>query len=93
MYTRKDFRTKKELKAAVEAYNNYVKAKSSTATMTVDAVLLSKTCPPEPVRLYAPGLGKPVENGTEYVEGPHYPKPHTWYASVTVKDGIVIKVK
>ena len=45
------------------------------------------------VRLFAPGLGTPVTNGTEYVEGPHYPKPHSWYATVTMKDGIVTAVK
>ena len=45
------------------------------------------------VRLYAPGLGGPHQNGAETVEGPHYPKPHTWYAQVEVKDGIVIKVR
>lgn len=45
------------------------------------------------VRLYAPGLGSPKENGRECVEGPHYPKPHTWYAEVTVENGIVTKVK
>jgi len=44
------------------------------------------------VRLFAPGLGKPNDNGTETVEGPHYPAPHTWYARVTVKDGVVTKV-
>lgn len=45
------------------------------------------------VRLYAPGLGSPKENGSECVEGPHYPKPHSWYASVTVENGIVVKVR
>lgn len=45
------------------------------------------------VRLYAPGIGTPATNGTEFVEGPHYPKPHTWYAQVTMQDGRVIKVK
>lgn len=45
------------------------------------------------VTLYAPGIGRPKENGTEYVEGPHYPDPHTWYASVTVVNGVVTKVK
>ena len=45
------------------------------------------------VRLYSPGLGSPRENGTEFVEGPHYPKPHTWYAEVQVRDGVVVKVK
>lgn len=45
------------------------------------------------VTLFAPGLGAPPTNGTCAVSGPHYPKPHTWYAEVTVKDGKVIKVK
>ena len=47
----------------------------------------------EKIRVYAPGLGRPKENGTESLEGPHYPKPHTWYAVVEMKDGFVIKVK
>ena len=47
----------------------------------------------EIVTLYAPGLGEPKENGVEYVEGPHYPAAHTWYAEVTMKDGVVVKVK
>jgi len=45
------------------------------------------------VTVFAPVLGAPVENGTEFVEGPHYPKPHTWYAQVEMKDGKVVKVK
>lgn len=43
------------------------------------------------VRLFAPGLGTPVDKET--VCGPWYPEPHKWYASVTMKDGLVIKVK
>ena len=34
-----------------------------------------------------------VQNGEESIEGPHYPKPHTWYAEVTMKDGWITKVK
>jgi len=46
------------------------------------------------VRLFQTGLGEdPPENGITWIEGPHYPKPHTWYAEVTVKDGLVVKVK
>lgn len=45
------------------------------------------------IRLFAPGLGSPKENGQEYVEGPHYPAAHTWYAEVTMENGIVVKVK
>ena len=47
----------------------------------------------ETVRLFAPGLGTPKENGVEFVEGPHYPQPHRWYAKVTVQDGRVTKVE
>ena len=32
-------------------------------------------------------------DGNVCVEGPFYPKPHTWYASVTLKDGFITKVK
>lgn len=35
---------------------------------------------------------KPVTDGVVCVEGPHYPAPHTWYASVTLKGGVVVKV-
>ena len=45
-----------------------------------------------PVTIYNPGMGTAPENGTAYLEGPHYPRPHTWYASVTVKDGVVVNV-
>lgn len=45
------------------------------------------------VRLYSPGIGVPHENGVEFVEGPHFPAPHTWNAEVTMKNGVVIKVK
>ena len=47
----------------------------------------------EKVTIYAPGLGTPEKNGIEYIEGPHYPEPHTWYAEVTMQDGYIVKVK
>ena len=47
----------------------------------------------EEVRLFAPGIGTPARDGRESVEGPHYPAPHTWYAQVEMKDGLVTKVK
>lgn len=51
------------------------------------------------IRMYQPGgMFNPPEAQADYsgkacVEGPHYPQAHTWYASVEVKNGIVIKVK
>lgn len=47
------------------------------------------------VYVYSPGLGGPYANRTDVaLEGPHYPKPHTWYASAVVgPDGAVVSVK
>ena len=39
------------------------------------------------------GMFPTRKDGNDVIEGPHYPKPHRWYAAVTVKDGYVIKVK
>lgn len=45
------------------------------------------------VEVFSPGPFPANQNGRESVEGPHYPEPHRWYASVEVTDGIVTKVK
>ena len=45
------------------------------------------------VTLFSPGPFPCKTNGTEFIEGPHYPAPHSWYAQVTVSDGKVVKVK
>ena len=45
------------------------------------------------VTVYSPGPFPCSYNGTEAVEGPHYPEPHRWYATVTVENGVVTKVK
>ncbi len=44
------------------------------------------------VSVYSPGPFPAKQDGTEFIEGPHYPQPHTWYAEVEVRDGMVIKV-
>jgi hypothetical protein len=37
--------------------------------------------------------GATIENAPrEYVEGPHYPEAHKWYAAVKIENGIVTKV-
>jgi hypothetical protein len=36
--------------------------------------------------------GKCPTDGTIFLEGPHYPKPHKWYAEAEVKDGVIVKV-
>jgi hypothetical protein len=68
-------------------YKNY-KTKKSLKMDVADGVA---------VRCYQPngditGAELP-KNGTIFLEGPHFPEPHKWYAEATVKDGIVVKVK
>ncbi len=38
------------------------------------------------------GMFPTKQNGEDTIEGPHYPKPHKWYARVAVMDGEVTKV-
>ena len=44
------------------------------------------------VEVFSPGPFHAPTSGRTSVEGPHYPAPHTWYASVEVTDGLVTKV-
>jgi hypothetical protein len=39
------------------------------------------------------GMFPQRQNGTDVIEGPHYPKPHKWYSSVVLRDGIVVSAK
>ncbi len=65
----------------------YTTVNFKTKKALKEAVAAGKT-----ITLYAPGMGQPKENGDEYVEGPHYPEPHKWWAKVQMKDSKVIKV-
>ena len=46
------------------------------------------------IRCYEPGIGPNLSNhsGIIYLEGPHSPRPHTWYVKATLTDGKVTKV-
>lgn len=49
----------------------------------------------ESVTFFQPGPfgGREPKDGTIFLEGPHYPEPHKWYAEAIAKDGKIIKVK
>ena len=66
-YVDPNYKTKKELKAALAAGKN--------------------------VKVYEPGLGSTPLNGTVYLEGPHYPAMHSWYAQGTMTNGKLVKVR
>lgn len=82
MYTSKNFKTKKELKDAVAAYNTI---------SPQDGQRMGRA-----VTYYQPndmGFAPLTMDGTVYLEGPHYPQPHKWYAQAEVESGVIVKVK
>ncbi len=45
----------------------------------------------KPVETFQPGgFFKAQKNGRIALEGPHYPKPHTWYAQAEIRDGFIV---
>lgn len=45
------------------------------------------------VGVFSPGPFPCPTEGVVFLEGPHFPEPHRWYAQVTVENGIIKKVK
>jgi hypothetical protein len=45
------------------------------------------------VTVYQPGIGTVPENGTVDLEGPHYPKPHKWYGTGKMVNGLLVEIK
>ena len=45
------------------------------------------------IGVFSPGPFPVPYNGTVAIEGPHYPEPHRWYATVTVENGVIVQVK
>ena len=49
----------------------------------------------ERITIYQPGPygGNEPTEGEVALEGPHFPEPHTWYATGILKNRFLIKVK
>jgi len=71
MYATGNPKTKKALRAAVEAH-------ALGQGPAVEA--------------FSPGPFPCPTEGKVYLEGPHYPAAHSWYAAATVRGGIIVKV-
>ena len=84
MYCNTNFPTKRALKEAVKAA-----AAATRLGLSSDADL----GPDLGIHQPGPFGGAEPSNGVVCCEGPHYPKPHRWYAECTVKDGVIVKVK
>jgi hypothetical protein len=47
----------------------------------------------ERVTAFQPGGMFPgTTNGRAAIEGPHFPQPHKWYASVVLENSVVVKI-
>ena len=81
MYAVTNFKTKKALKEALAA------KRASHPTPILPDDVIGLPC-------FQPGpWGPDVANGQHCCEGPHYPAAHKWYATVTVKNGLIVKAK
>ena len=46
----------------------------------------------KPIEVFQPGLGSVPRDGKVFLEGPHFPQPHTWYAEGTMVGGKLRRV-
>lgn len=88
-YTRFNYPSKKLLKEAVAARNNLLG--SPFLAQPGPAAELGR-CTRNLTLQHTSIVGDEPTDGIAFLEGPHYPRPHTWYAKVQVKDGVVVKV-
>ena len=65
----------------------YVKPNYASKKLLKDAVKEG-----DAVEVFSPGPFPCPSNGIVAIEGPHYPKPHKWYAQVKVEGGRVVRV-
>ena len=42
--------------------------------------------------VFSPGPWPAPTDGRTCIEGPHYPRPHRWYAEVQIEGGRIVKV-
>lgn len=71
----------------------YAETNFPTKAALKKAVSASRNGTGPKVRCFQPGgMFSGTRTGTDTIEGPHYPKPHTWYARVEIKDFVIVRV-
>ena len=98
MYCTPNFKTKKHLKEALKEHNALLEM-----TLRVGVNEANKRSMeyfgrvPKPVTVFQPNSdltgAVPPSTGKVYLEGPHYPEPHRWYAEAWLTDGYVTRIK
>ena len=47
----------------------------------------------ERVEVFQPGgIFESQTNGIVTIEGPHYPKPHSWYLRAQIENSVIVKI-
>ncbi len=88
MYVIENYKSKKQFLEEVKELHQLREKEALTADEQARVGRLEAR-----LQVWTPGPFGVPENGTGTVEGPHAPAPHKWYAAVTVKDGVVVKVR
>lgn len=66
----------------------YVSPNFTTKKQLKEALAAGKA-----VDVFQAGIGTVPQNGQVALEGPHYPAPHTWYATGVMENGKLVKIK
>ncbi len=66
----------------------YVSPNFKTKKAPAEALKAGQT-----IDVYQPRLGTVPTDGAVYLEGPHYPEPHKWYAKGTMAAGVLVRVQ
>lgn len=78
-YVDPNFKTKKALKEAIEKWQLHLDLGDPERAGRME------------VMVYDPGIqGLNPNGGLAFIEGPHYPKPHRWYAQVEYNSSMVV---
>ena len=86
MYVVENYKSKKQFLEEVKELRQLREKETLTSDEEARVGL-----PEARLQVWTPGPFGVKENGTGAIEGPHAPKPHRWYASVVVKDGVVVR--
>ena len=102
MYTTINFKTKKALRDAINDWNQFqtlgeiaYMEQHGMLPSQIGAMLNKSRAKPKPVTYYQPndmGFAPTPRDGVIYLEGPHYPEPHKWYAQCEAKDGKIVRI-
>lgn len=68
---------------------NYATLECMTKKALKDAINGGAVIGVERQSIFDPGM---VQEGEVAICGPHYPKPHKWYGTATVKNGMIVRL-